>query len=283
MNLTKAVGRGLHSQHRLIITWICALLTMACGEPTDAGDPRGSVCPDCPAVAGGESSDFGGTPSSCSLFESRVPIDAAQAQALGFDVAELERLVQREVDAPFRWRTDPSGNGGEKPPQGYDPDTRIQLRATVVSYTHIELDPSSCTGTVCRDATSGVERPCPDRLELAVTAELRTMDGAINASLTGYVLQGRPGVAFAEPGGSLLANLRDVTGTLRLFPDKDFGIRSGWLNVDVYPRADHTQGDLRTSIYLRSSPGAYMPLSGSWGREPPSPSGVGGAGVLPRE
>ena len=285
MNVTTAAQRGLHLARWRTTLWTLALLGVACNESTDTvKDPSRRVCPDCPAVAGGESSDFGGTPHPCVQFESKSPIDAAQARALGFDVSQLEQLVQREVDAPLRWRPDPSPSGA-RPPAGYEADTRIQLRASIAGYTHVKLDPSSCVETTCRPADTSDELSCSDRLELAVEAELHTGDGAVSASLAGYVLLGRPGFAFAEvPAGTLFASLRDVTGTLELFaPDDGFPIQRGLLLADVYFGAARTSGAVRASMMLRT--GQHITLTGYWGEldRASQSSGHGGAGVLPRD
>lgn len=72
----------------------------------------------------------------CAAFEQRGPIDVARALELAFDVAELARRVEREVEAPLEWRLD--GGGGVA---GYDVETRVRARATPGAATHVSLDP----------------------------------------------------------------------------------------------------------------------------------------------
>jgi len=87
-----------------------AVFGSLCGACGGSGETRGttsasesapatrSVCSECPAVAGGESSDFGGSLHSCTLFEEHVPITETQAAALGFDMAGITSLIEREIE-----------------------------------------------------------------------------------------------------------------------------------------------------------------------------------------
>jgi hypothetical protein len=225
--------------------------------------PR-SVCSQCPPETGGESSDFGGSPDPCTLFEQRAAIDSTQAAELGFDITRLARLVERDIDAPLRWTPMESWGG---PAAGYEPETWIEGKPKILGYTHVGLDPRHCSGTTCV-TEAGDELTCSDRLELDIEVELRTLDGAVSALASGYVLQGREGFPFGDsPAGSQRANLRDVSGTLEVFPDENLVILQALLMIDLYFKADRIEGDLRPSILLSQRPGSvaeYIPLSGHW-------------------
>jgi hypothetical protein len=233
-----------------------------------------SVCPSCPALTGGESSDFGGTPHPCGLFERRVPIEVGRAVELGFDVASLEARITRDVDAPLYWRANEEESAGVRA-RGYQRETRVQMSPRVLGYTHIELDASSCAGTTCREPGAPDEYSCSDRLELDVEAEVQTADGAIAAMMRGYALYGREGFPFYElPAGTLFANLRDVTGTLELSEPRQ-PIQSAQLIVGFFLDADQTSGELSTRLMLRTGGGGgheILPLFGVW-PEPPIPAG----------
>jgi hypothetical protein len=235
-----------------------------------------SVCPSCPELTGGESSDFGGTPHPCVLFERSVAIDAGRAAQLGFDVASLEARLTRNVDAPLYWRADEEESAGVRA-RGYERETRLQMNPRVLGYTHIELDPLSCDGTICREAGALDEYSCSDRLELDVEAEVQTADGAIGAMMQGYALYGREGFAFYElPAGTLFANLRDVTGTLELSEPRQ-PIQSAQLIVNFYLDAAQTSGEISTYLMLRTGEGGgreIQPLFGVW-PEPPASAGDG--------
>jgi hypothetical protein len=126
----------------------------------------------------------------------------------------------------------------------------------------------------------GQELECPDRLELGIEAELRTLDGAVEARALGYAFQGRPGFRFESPAGTVFANLRDVKGSLRLsLPEAD-DIERAVLGTDLFYRPDRIEGDMHTYILLRQGPvtaALYSPLQGHWPdvEGPPAPPQVG--------
>jgi hypothetical protein len=133
---------------------------------------------------------------------------------------------------------------------GYEAQTRVQGNARITSYTHIGLDPNACDGMTCRVASTEEEMICSDRLEVGVDAELRTLDGAVTAEVKGYGLYGRAGFPFFEvPAGSMFANLRDVSGTLQLFPLQGYPVEHGRLLVDLFFGAERTRGSM--TPYLR--------------------------------
>lgn len=232
-----------------------------------------SVCAECPVEAGGESSDFGGTPHPCIHFEQPTEIERDRAIELGFDLDRLEPRIERPIDASLRWKpSEPRGGG---PAAGYQPETWIEGTTRLSGrITYVALDPARCDGTACADPEYG-ELTCSDRLDLGIEGEFRTLDGAVSAYLAGYLLYGRSGSDWYEtPASSLRANLRDVHGTLRVFPDPNLTITEALLRMDLFFTNDRTDGDLRPSLILRDSPTtavSYLPLSGHWPGTPLEP------------
>lgn len=279
---------GMEGRRRSGATWKSALAPTRWGAVLGASVLLGagcestsdSVCPSCPAM-GGESSDFGGTPHPCKLFEQPVPIDAARAAELGFDVATLEGRITRDVDAPLYWRSD-EGDRTVLGARGYEQETRIHMSTRVLGHTHIALDAESCAGTICREPGAPDEYSCSDRLELDVEADVQTADGALAARMRGYALYGRDGFSFHEvPAGTLFANLRDVTGKLEL-SEPSQPIDSAQLLVNFYLEADQTSGEISTNLLLRvggDGRRALRPLFGVW-PERPTAAGDGGESVI---
>jgi hypothetical protein len=257
--------------------WLVLLGTTcgACGGASDAPEQTrsvakdtiaDSVCPNCPMTTGGESSDFGGTPSACTQFEERAVIERAEAQALGFDVTNLENLVTREIDAPLRWSAATTNTGG--PAAGYQAETWIDGNLRLSGkYEYFALDPQRCEGNTCFAATTS-EVTCSDRLTLGIEGKVRTRDGAVSASVSGYLLQGRAGFPFGEiPAGTLRADLHDVVGTLEVSPPTDMTIVEALFMIDIYLKETQTEGGLRPHLLLSKSSGTgadYIPLHGEW-------------------
>jgi hypothetical protein len=251
--------------------------------PTESEPTPRSVCSECPAVAGGESSDFGGSVDICVQFEEHVPISDARAVELGFDMARLTSLIERDIDAPLRWTEDVRNRGGA--PKGYEPQTRVEGRARRGDWLmYVALDPERCVGPICRDDELMGEWTCADRLELGVEVELRTLDGAVSTTASGYVLHGREASPFARPAGSARANLRDVRGSLELFPPASPPLVSALLMIDLFFEPEQIEGDMRPYYRLSARPGTaedYEPLSAHWPdvRAVPDTPGVGSPDV----
>jgi hypothetical protein len=97
----------------------------------------------------------------------------------------------------------------------------------------------------------------------------------VSAVATGYVLQGREDFAFGDdPAGSQRANLRDVHGTLELFPPASPPIKQASLMIDLIFKAEQIEGDLRLHFLLSDQPSTgteYIPLFGHWPSGPTSP------------
>lgn len=218
----------------------CALGSMAC-------EPSGSLCPTCPALTGGESHDFGGSRSACSLVEDTSLIDAARATELGFDVPLVTQRVERAVDAPLYWT---AGSGALRA-SGFDRETRVQASVAITSHSYVAIDPEICDGFTCLIEGFEEELECPDRLELGIEVALRTLDGAIETTAVGYALWGRPSYSFGEdgealaggsPAGSVFASPRDVRGTLRV--SSEARLRNAVLITSLYFEPESTEGEI---------------------------------------
>lgn len=235
-------------------------------------EPR-SVCGDCPGLAGGESSDFGGgSAHACTAFEQPQSITATRAAELGFDMERLVSLIERDIDAPLRWSANDALGG---PPTGYEQETRIEAKPRLGDWiTYFSLDPERCTGTSCSDDDYG-DWTCSDRLELGIDVELRTLDGAVNAQASGYVLQGREGFPFGDrAAGSQQANLRDVRGSLQLSPPAGSALERAVLSIDLFFEPEQTEGDLHLYLWFREDAvrrSLYEPLHGHWPDVPMPP------------
>jgi hypothetical protein len=220
-----------------------------------AGCETSGLCPTCPPLTGGESHDFGGTPSACALVEETSLIDAARASELGFDVPLVTERVQREVDAPLYWTT---GSGALRA-SGFDRQTRVQATVTVTSYSYVAIDPEACDGFDCPVIRVGNEvvaedLVCPDRLRLGIEVALRTLDGAIETTAVGYALWSRPGFSFGQdgealagspPAGSAFASPRDVRGSFRVSPESS--LHDAVLITSLYFKPDSTEGEISLS------------------------------------
>lgn len=282
---------------------VLSLLSMAlllCGPAAgckqgSAGDPAEppSVCPTCEPRAGGETSDFGGMPTPCGFVTRVVETDADAAKALGFDVTGLEQRIERDIDAPLRWEARRTEGG--VPATGYEQETRVEGSVTVTSYSHGRPDPEFCNGTTCsREGTVDIDQAtCPDRLLLAIEVDLHTLDGAIQGTVSGEAVQWRQGAQYEpmigdaaqELLGHAYGNLRDVKGTLKLFPDEGMPWPaqhpntpySGVLVAQLDFTSDETHGFVWPEIWLGivderdndrvDEVVVYRPLEGKWPAE----------------
>jgi hypothetical protein len=216
-------------------------------------------------VLGGESSDFGGSPSPCLMFERMTLIDADAATALGFDVPTLVSRVERDFDEPLRWMPGGATYSALSAPSPLP--TRIQGRARILSYFHVNLDPESCDGTSC--SFGGEPLECSDRLELRIEVELRTLDGIVDATAVGYTFQGRAGFSFELPAGTVFGGLPDIDRARPLSWLEFTRLGNANESADLFFNDERIEGDIRTR--------APAPLWGHWpdlADEPPAPPEV---------
>jgi hypothetical protein len=237
-----------------------ALGTVACGESGAENGPgaapnESGAAPnesDVEPAVGGESSDFGGTPSPCVQFEQLTLTDADGAAALGFDVRALVSRVERDFDEPLRWMPSSTTYSALSAPSPLP--TRVQGRATILSYFYVSLDPESCEGTSCQFESGSLE--CSDRLELRIEAQLRTLDGIVDATALGYAFQGRPGFSFESPAGTVFTGLPDIPDTRPLSWLEFTQLGDAGESTSLYFNDERTEGDVHTR--------APAPLWGHW-------------------
>lgn len=232
------------------------------------------VCPSCEPSTGGDSGDFPGEVTGCEALSSPVVIDAAQAAELGFDMAAIRGYLA-PVDATIHWIQLQTEGGG--PASGFSEPAQLQVKFMPTTYTFVRPSPDYCDGTTCRRQVDGDSEPlviseasCSKRLEIALEAEIDTSDGAVHAQAKGTVIQWKVGLGGegTEPGtlliGQVTADLRDVSGRLRLTPDAGGEHYQGRLALDL--RITEGTGrsfDLRPRIiYSADRTYLYAPLSG---------------------
>jgi hypothetical protein len=142
-----------------------------------------------------------------------------QAEADGLDVAEFVRRLARPIDLPMRWT--PVDEGFEEgrinklPTRGYAEYTHVEAVISITSALRYQrLDQLRCVNESC---------PCGHVLAADVSVDLRTLDGAVQATAQGTAFQQLvPKSAFSPDPYFVYINaradLRDVTGTLRFAP-----------------------------------------------------------------
>lgn len=213
----------------LLAPCIVALLGLLGGCETQSEQASDEVCARCEPSSGGETGDFGTELHACEAVMADEEVDRAEAEALGFDVTELERRVARPVDLPMRWvpaKPEWIGHAGG-PATGYEPETRI--RATFSSQRtlhYVHPDPEVCDGAICQLPGGGTEEQvnCTTRIELDIEVQLQTQDRAIKATLEGRAVwidpehRGLASDSLLEPYFNAHTDLAEVTGTLRLDP-----------------------------------------------------------------
>jgi hypothetical protein len=228
----------------------------ACSDGVPADPVPGPVCAGCQPEVGGDTGDLGGDPTPCWGLVIREPVDVAQATALGFDVAELERRIAQPIDMPLAWEA--SETRGGRPATGYSVMTRVA--ATVSSrrsYQHVRPDPQYCDGTTCRFTGGSLpQATCPRRLETDVDVQLRTADGAIDVALTGTAWRAIAGSegegASFEPLVVLTARakLSDIHGALRVYPDPGAKSYLPWFSLNVLLGPNSLYGELSPNVLL---------------------------------
>jgi hypothetical protein len=191
----------------------------ACQGPSDEREiiEVGPVCPTCGPSTGGETGDFGPGLFDCDPY--LMPAEIEQAEADGLDVTELERRLAQAIDLPMRWTPVDESFGREPrhklPTRGYDEYTRIEAALSVTSPLRYQrLDQARCVKDSC---------PCSHLVTADIRVDLRTLDGAVQATTHGTAIQWlAPKNVFPPDPYFIYLNtrtdLRDVSGTLRFAP-----------------------------------------------------------------
>lgn len=241
---TPALATGLLTL-LLLVTPSCQI------EGTSSG---GSVCPTCEPQVGGETGDFGGSLTFCGGVSRRAAIDRATAQALGFDIAEIERRIARPIDASLLWVASADEGGGA--PSGFERDTRVRAEILITGYGFHRPDPEFCDGNVCSmNGGSVPQAMCEgDRfLDLAVSVNFETADGAVRGTAVGQAVQWVPDPRGARDPSlpvvvNTFADLHDVTGRLHLDPARGHARYRGHLSFSAELSAAGLTGTLLPSV-----------------------------------
>ena len=269
-------------------SWLMALLSgfVAACQAGTADAP--SVCPGCEPRGGGETSDFGGSWAPCEYYSAPRRIEASEANSLGYDAARLTAQIERQVDTSLFWTAKATEGGG--PASGFEQETRVRITPRITSFTHVRIDPERCDGTICRseEVDPVVRAECRHRLEMGFEMQLHTEDGALSLRTNGIAVQWAGGLEEADvlddPIGHVDADLRSVTGDLRLTPDLPepyvgtlvvvLMFRANETEGSLWPELVHTQVDENGITTRREE---YSPLKAEWPRasapEPPSTGG----------
>jgi hypothetical protein len=202
-----------------------------------------------------------------------MTLDAAQVEALPFvDLAELRARVEQTIDMPMYWTIEDAKLA--RVLGGYQEKTQVRIRTKIVSYTYDEVDPALCAGGSCPLEGDPVGLPCRSLLRIGIESELRTADGAVEATLVGEAAKWGPGSAvFGDTASEITSysavDLRDARGTLRLGSAGPTA-RSGELTLEITYGTHRTTGTLApTLIFEEESPGVSLttyeaPLVGEW-------------------
>ncbi len=284
---------GHCSRIALLALGVSALAACAAKEGAPP-DIETGLCPSCEPSAGGETGDFSGTQSVCTLLLAPAPIEEAEARALGYDPAELRRRLTQALDLPLMWRVpgsqlDPPRVIDEsrfemRPPTGFSQEeTRISLSVHATdALIHVRPDPDYCDGSTCRRALENgtmIDVPqtsCEASLNLDVTIDVETADGAVRGTLKGRAEK----VSSRDLTVLATADLTQLAGKLRLWPKTGFGKLTGtlWLTLELEDAATH--GDLSPTVFFwddrEEEAQVYSPISAAFPSErPQEPAGAG--------
>lgn len=218
----------------------------------DEGNPVGPVCPKCGPSTGGETGDFGGVLVPC---PERVTATLDDARANGFDVSEFERRLSQPVDMSMRWLGEVAADQGSARMgllvRGYEVETRIQATLSITSsFRYQREERGQCEGTTCWR--------CGSSVEVDVRVELRTLDGAVQATAEGVAWQapgyengGDPSDPYAIAFNASV-DLRDVVGTLRFSTPRNATFHGRlWLSTRLFPDS-FSRGQLSIAVDVDS-------------------------------
>lgn len=257
--------------------------TNGAGMPGGGEGPlvSGPLCAECGPLAGGESSDFEGDLPVCWSFRQERRISDAEATALGFDMAAVRALATREFSSPVRWVPTSGGLAPGLPATGFSSQTNVSgaLRATG-ELLYRGLDPGVCDADGnCTEPGGSRAEPCAEYAAsqastLELELDIETADGAIEATtLRGGISFGR-GPLPRPSIATLAVDLDEVSGTLRLDPNRP-GPRLGQLVAVLALVPDTVRGTLSPVILpdepetnpMEGVPGDIL-LAPSWRYEP---------------
>lgn len=257
------------------------LIAACASAPTNVGAP--AICPACersdPATG---SSAQSGSMAGCTLAYLERVVDRAEAEKLGFVLADAKAQIETPIDAAMRWVPRESKGGG--PAAGYEPETRVHGQLKVESYLYRWLDPERCDGTVCNVEGGPTEQSlCPDSyLMMQVSGAFETLDGALSVDFA------KQPVNLRKPGQTddivvaASADLREARGSLTIEPEVpvahvgriDLSLQFadsehrayGVLAISVFPDWDNLPEDERYMVDPRFA--YYAPIEARWGDYP---------------
>jgi hypothetical protein len=222
----------------------------------------GPICPACGPSTGGETGDFGGSIVPCTAL---VAAELEQVEADGLDLAEFERRLAVPIDLPMRWtRWDASRPPEERNPvaiRGYEVDTRlVATLSTTSAFRYSYFDRALCAAmeTQCSPAA------CSSYIVVDVRLELRTLDGAVQATTDGVAVQrlfGQSRDPSADPYFSFFnsrTDLRDVMGTLRFAPPSGSATFHGQLRFSLRLGRERQFGDMSIQIDVDGESEAWV-------------------------
>lgn len=240
------------------------------GGPNPDGIGSGdSVCPQCLPWAGGETSDFGGTPFSCDRVSEQNEIEIAEAESAGIGVARLLSRLETTIELPLRWEvahieTGPSASG-------FETSTNIVIQHRIVGSVLRVKSASDdyCDETTCSRGETTVQRAsCESEVAFDVQAEVQTTDGAIQAQLNGIAVAKRRGGVFDEASVGLAIDLREALGSLGVHPSESFGQYTGVLRLMSEFSPNHVSGVVWVDLVSETRRFLPMvPIQGVWSDE----------------
>jgi len=283
----------MRSEAELLIRLLSCLplvLGAALGACQSQDESRiGPICPTCGPSSGGETGDFGGETIVCHAL---VSAEREQVEADGLDVSEFERRLARPIDVPLHWwhvdRYKPPAERRDVPTSGYEVDTRLHATISLTGpFRFQRVDDALCVETPCDG-----NRVCVSQAEVDVRVELRSEDGAVQATAEGVAAQ------LMDPEGASReqddpyfdstyfmyfnsdSDLRDVIGTLRFAPPAGGASFHGRLRFSGRLLPDDMLGDLGIVVEVdeeseewitSGTKGEYVfPLAGAVGYDPGS-------------
>lgn len=138
-----------------------SVAVMACADEASPGGGR--LCPACTPQTGGETTDFGGGQENC-----RETVEPASPSILDeYQVEAAIAAVAEPLVTTFRWN--PLFTGAEA---RADTSLHVAFRLGTAAYESIGVEASNA---------------CRNKVKIPVTADLTTTDGAVAASLRGWL------------------------------------------------------------------------------------------------
>jgi hypothetical protein len=302
-----AAAFGIDRLRMRCVVLVLLLGASACSTPpAEPGKGADSVCPTCRRTVGGETGDFGAGGVACGYRQRNV--DEKEAEALGFSIAVLARVMRQPIDAAMTWTPIDTAGGG--PARGYESKTRVVGALARESYAYHELDIDGCdeiypqadANKGCRESTVDPSA-CMERfLTVNASGDLHTHDGAIAADLPMQIvsLLFPDDESVGELSFAARADLRDVRGSLELdpsIPEPRVGfldlslsytlkgkLNYGAIDISIYPDWDKLQTDAGVPIdsgLKLPEQSQYHPLEGGWGSPPPLSGAEVGAPPAP--